>query len=85
MLGENCMTNIRITYEHQLIIINHFQNEHNFAGMMHAFYLFNKVYSKAKKQKGESYKPFTASAITNTYRYNMGKAPKQQLASIFKY
>lgn len=55
MLGEHCMTNMHITYEHQLIIINHFQNEQNFAGMMYAFVLFiNKVDNKAKKQKGSA-------------------------------
>lgn len=49
------MTNMHITYENQLIIINYFQNEQIFSSMMYAFFLFNnKVYNKAKKQKGES-------------------------------
>lgn len=54
MLGEHCMINMHITYEHQLIIISHFQNEKNFAGMMSAFFFINKVYNKVKKQNGES-------------------------------
>lgn len=47
------MTNMHITYEHQLIIINHFQNEHDFAGMMYAFF-FVCLTKCTAKQKGEN-------------------------------
>lgn len=76
MPGENCMTNMHTTYEHQLIIINHFQNKPNFEDTMYAFLLLlfnNEVHSEAKKAKSRKLKTFYSSC--NHKHLHLGKTP----------